>query len=142
MKNNKLTSIRLTGDPQKIVNENDKLLINKLFKEINYIRPFWLKSFKNQEDINFLKRQWTTEFIKSNLIDWKFVEYGLNKLAQQKNDFSFNYQSFMNLCSPVNYLRVSVWGPIEFHEELIDQYLTKFGVYYKNNRFMFGEFPF
>ena len=83
-----------------VVDTFAKSVINKVFKELALIFPAWKHNWKDEEQLNSVKLQWTKAFIENNICTMDQISYGFTKARQADTDFLPSCGKFVSWCKP------------------------------------------
>lgn len=73
-------------------------LVNNLFRRLRAIKPGWKAAFRNQEEYDTAKSEWTKALIQAGISDWAVIEWALDELRQQPGPFIPSTGDFIALC--------------------------------------------
>jgi uncharacterized protein YqfB (UPF0267 family) len=86
---------------EEVINEEDRIFINYVFKEIKAICSSYHTAWPNQEIYNTARRSWLKAFKLANVNDSTMIEVGLNtlRLRSEKNaSFVPTSGQFIDMC--------------------------------------------
>lgn len=95
-------NINITEHQEKeiVVDTFAKSVINKVFKELALIFPAWKHNWKDEEQLNSVKLQWTKAFIENKICTMEQISYGFAKARKSETDFLPSCGKFISWCSP------------------------------------------
>lgn len=95
-------NINITEHQEKeiVVDTFAKDVINKVFKELSLIFPAWKHNWKDEEQLNSVKLQWTKAFVENNISSLDQIKHGFAKARQSESDFLPSCGKFIAWCTP------------------------------------------
>ena len=95
-------NINMTEHKEKeiVVDTFAKSVINKVFKELALIFPAWKHNWKDEEQLNSVKLQWTKAFIENKICTMEQISYGFAKARKSETDFLPSCGKFISWCTP------------------------------------------
>lgn len=90
------------------VREHTAQVFNELFKQLRATFPASMANFKDQEDLNEFKRQWTKAFAENNIRTIDQINAGMKIARQQENPFLPAPGQFIQWCKQGESLAVGL----------------------------------
>ena len=64
-----------------------RMLFNRFFQKLRIIFPSTVNNIKTQDELDELRRQWTTAFAENRVVNWQQIELGLQRARRCKRPF-------------------------------------------------------
>lgn len=78
----------ITKPVQQSISDNDRELINYLFRELQAAFPAWKQAFPDTDSLNAAKKAWAKGLIENGIISTELIKNGLVKARSSESDFS------------------------------------------------------
>lgn len=98
------------------VREHTAQVFNELFKQLRATFPASMANFKDQEDLNEFKRQWTKAFAENNIRTIDQINAGMKIARQQENPFLPAPGQFIQWCKQGESLAVGLPNEDQLYE--------------------------
>ena len=92
----------ITKPVQQSISDNDRELINYLFRELQAAFPAWKQAFPDTDSLNAAKKAWAKGLIENGIISTELIKNGLVKARSSESDFFPSVGKFIAWCTQIN----------------------------------------